>query len=681
MTSSIAQQHQQEFARMRRGSRSLLKISFFGALVLLILFAIFAGGEAAGPHGTRLQVARQTLLDSGAPWASGMVEQQQQYRDWVVRHGISSELRIFDSISTTAFLNSASVARLESEGKFSFQRRAYLSLQFAVLRISFLVLASLRLWIFVVLGAVVWARRSLRVHTANDILGETSNGRLFYSGIKVGLDRVNEQGLPEKLITGLATLQSAELSTTKGTDLGKVLHHFGAETETSLALASMIVHYAEVPGYVAARDETALLDRSFKGAPLGEVAAVALMNALELQREYRAGRGIHGEQDLAVFAPLEGSAVDKLDTEQYGAYLQRALQRCLTPTMRRELGAIPVQDLAVVILAMEAGKIMAFEKEAGKWVRRSNFPQLSARAVLHSVAAFAQEFNSDSRGRIRRALIYASRSSVYAPVHFPVDLSDSTRALRQWTELLLAGPHELSAVSDDVELYGIVCDAHQAWNQMLLDAIMTGAPEVIGGMYATHGNLFFMPLRTVLILMRKIVSRPILQRLEELVNHVSQKQKLQTLSFEQVHEDGGAHPLMTHERCVTPFSLLEIKQIAERHGLMESEVREWSALRVVLSSFGWIARRVGDYSVPPCSVIFTVFKVEPLLFGSNEVGMLGKPAMVPFRGTRLAQKWGKNWQVRFAQVDRVTMAEDAQDFGKKLEGFEEEIVDEEGALT
>jgi hypothetical protein len=52
--------------------------------------------------------------------------------------------------------------------------------------------------------------------------------------------------------------------------------------------------------------------------------------------------------------------------------------------------------------------------------------------------------------------------------------------------------------------------------------------------------------------------------------------------------------------------------------------------------------------------------------------------MVPLRGSKLAEEWGSDWMSRCTVVERATMAETLEDYGKLLQGIVElkEIEDE-----
>jgi len=54
--------------------------------------------------------------------------------------------------------------------------------------------------------------------------------------------------------------------------------------------------------------------------------------------------------------------------------------------------------------------------------------------------------------------------------------------------------------------------------------------------------------------------------------------------------------------------------------------------------------------------------------------------MVPLRGSKLVDRWGRNWSTRFAYVRKATMAESQEDYEKLLKGIEDvQPLDEESA--
>jgi hypothetical protein len=110
--------------------------------------------------------------------------------------------------------------------------------------------------------------------------------------------------------------------------------------------------------------------------------------------------------------------------------------------------------------------------------------------------------------------------------------------------------------------------------------------------------------------------------------------------------------------------------------LNPAEIREWSSLRNILASFGWLARRVGDYTVPESSIIFSVFKAPANYPGANALNLVGKIGLVPLRGSKFREVWGGDWDRRFQNFQRATMSESQEDFERVLKGIKEEVVED-----
>lgn len=680
---SIARKHHKDVAALfGRRNFSLFKIALVtAALALAVLFAISTIPELR-KTGDSLASARRDLAASGLITDREFFVRHEGYRRWLELRGTDSERELFDTISQIVFRSASTLAPQPGDsGSWSFFKSSYVSFHFALIRISFILIASWRLWVFAILLAIALEYFSLRVHDADDILGQTGNGRLFFSGARLTLEPMNANGAPEKQVRGLACPPAAPLSAVKSSKLGQLLEKFGVGNETNMALAAIVVQHKDYPAYVPLAEEATLLDSYYAGGKLLENATLILEKALLLHQSYRA---LHmSNERLGVIAPGEPgpaageSPAQKLTMREYVDLLSNSLHRVLTPDMRMQLSEMRPAELTSIILGYEAGKVLAYSREASMWIRKSMFGHLSGRAVLHSVPGFARDYNFEERTTIRRALIYASRSSAFAPVKFPVDLNDKSRAARQWVECLTACPHELQAVADEVELVGIIAEAQRSWAQLFLDGAMALDPEAVDDVYATPTNLFLMPVSKVLSLLRKVVEFNTLRRLEELVARVSQKQRLELMSMDFAGE-GVDKVVGNSERVFTPLAHREIKALATTHGLSAGDVRDWSTLRVVLNSFGWLGRRIGDYTVPESSIVSVVFKVDPGMPGANEHGRFGKHGMVVFRGTRLESKWGKFWQTRFIPVQGVTMAETAEDFSQLMKGIEKQFEEEEG---
>ena len=677
---SISRKDRKELARLRKNRRGLpffLLLASAMFLVAIVFSFVTAGRYQRGDRDyTR---ARQHLASSSASWSQEFLKKQEQYGDWLSRRGVGFESRVFEAFSRILFQGASGMG--EEREDLSFAGRTFISFLFALLRISFIFLACWRLWSAVLLLACVWSVFSIRPYRKRDVLGQTGNERLFYSGIRAGLDNLDEQGAPAMQVVGLACPRAVSPVAAKTSEFGRILESMNASNDTNLGLAAVILAHDRYPAYVAEREEIGLLAQVYSGVSLPANAACVLQAALSLQAAYRS---LDAAESVALLKELEKPAAGagtggKLDERQYAALLKTLFHRVLTPKMRGELAQLSPKQIATAVLALEAGKVMTWAYEGERWLRRSSFGQLNARAVMHSMPPFAVEYSQTERSAIRKAIIYASRKSVFAPVRFPIDFTGPSRALRQWIELLMACPHELHAVADEAELVGLVAECHELWLGAFFDRAMVMNPDVVDGVFASSANLLFMPVTKVVKLMRDCLEPWMIRRLEVLVNMVSQKQKLMDMSAGLRDEEPSDKVRgALQDRILMPLSHNEIRDLARIHSLPAEDLKDWSALRVILNSFSWLARRVGDMTVPDSSVVFSVFRPESEEVAGNEFGFLGQPGLVPLRTSRLVSRWGNSWSARFVQVGLASMAEERDSFDRLMRGEIQSVEDDNG---
>lgn len=649
--------------RVLRGIAQLawgLVISLFAALLISHL----NHSSSSSLDRDRAQV-QQDLLSIQQPWVDGFASQWEEYREWLGRHGIRQEAELFDSLSTmviqSAVSSNAASTPADEVGALG---RIYLAFHTGSVRVLFLVFASGRLCLVAGLVAFFFGITGVSAYTKEDALGQMGNGRVFYSGARAGLEKLAANGAPDVQVRGFACPQFSTPAEAHASPLWRILKKHNAINSTNEFLTRIIIKNGETAPYVALQEEEQLLRDCFAGDTLAVNTAHLLDAALELHSQYRASGTPHDDASQA--APDSDKA---FTSAEFARSVRLALHRVLSTPMRDEISSITPQEIATSILALESGKILAHSFEGGRWVRRSNFPHLSARAVLHSVVEYPKDYSFEQRARIRRALIYAARKSAFAPVRMPIDMADDCWVLRQWMEVLLACPHELPAVTDEVELVGIVRESHQAWCREFFESGTVLTPEISAHSYSTPTDLLFLSVVKVVNLLRKVVPSSRISRMHYLLERVRTKQQLQRLHT----PDGDSGPIeqLSFDRVHTPPSDAEVVTIAQNHGMRREDLSDWLALKVILSSYGWLASRVGDYSVPETSTIFAVFKPENPLEGSNSLGLLGKPGMVPVRGSKLEPRWGRQWANRFVYVRKVTMAETVEDYEKLLQGIED----------
>lgn len=622
------------------------------------------------PEELRLVDARQTLAQSGVEWGGDVVGEIASYQEWLSLHGTALEVGLFaDSASLLAHSMVATAGEDTAVAEMGIFKQAYISMHTGLLRALFLVIASLRAWLVVIGAAVVFGLRSFRPYDGDDVLGQMGNGRLFYSGVRAGLDVLTADGAPDVQVRGLACPQFSSQLEARNSQIWKVLGEYGAQNGTNEALTAILAKNGDLAAYVCAPEEDGSMAKVFAGATLGEHAADLVAACLELQALYAAGQLTNAVEE----AP-ESPASAQFSSHEYALAVRSAMSRVLSIDEREEVGRLSVAEVATAVLALLCGKVLAHSFEGGRWVLRSQFPHLSARAVLHSVLAYPTDYNFQQRTRIRQALVYASRSSAFAPVRMPTGMSSDAWALRQWMEVMLANPHQLPAVADEVELVGIVRAAHEKWSVEFLETASgleaSGAQECV----ATTAGLLFVPLKQVLEILQRAVSSVQVRRIEALLARVSNRQRAH--AAELAKREGEVPEHISFDRIFPPLREAEVVALSALHGFSAGEVRDWSALRIVLTSYGWLARRVGDYTVPESSLIFAVFKSREPLPGANSFGLVGKSGYVPFRGAKLESRMGPSWNSRFAYADRATMAETKEDFDKLMAGIEEKLEEE-----
>ncbi len=655
----------------------MLLVVFVAGCIIAVSLSVLGGSSKS----IRDVTVRDRLASHGQ-WSQELADKQSQYSAWLDQHGAGFEVKLFEDISSLIFRSAEHFAG--ERGELSIFSRLCVSALFAFLRLAFVIIACWRVWVAALVIAVVVSHFGVKPYIADDILGQTGNSRMFYSGIRASLDHIDSEGRPTDQVVGLACPASVSLAVAKASEIGKLLEKYGAGNKTNLSLAGIILHYVEYPAYVADKEEQSMLNQVFEGGNLAENTFYILKAVLGYHKNILDSGG---EPEGSSFTarqgtPLANGEVPKMTSKEYAELLGKLFSRVLTPSFRESLSRLSAAEVATAILAHEAGKILTYSFEGGRWLRKSSFGQLNARAILHSVADYAKEYSLDTRNLLRKAIIYGSRKSVFAPVRFAVDLSEEARALRQWVELLMANPHEVYGVADEVELVGLIHEGHKVWLRAFFDGAMILSPEVVEGVYASSANLLFMPVQKIVSIMRKIISADTLRRMETLISLVNQKQKIRDLSLnlsDEADESGVA--TSKQDRFLAPLAHKEMQELGKLHNVSQTDLKDWSSLRVILNYYSWLARRVGDMTVPESSVVFAVFKTDHPMPESNDIGLIGKSSMVPLRASRLMTRWGRSWSTRFIQVGLANMAESQEDYERLLKGedyLENEEISEGG---
>lgn len=650
-------------SRRTRISRSIVTIVL--GLVACLFISLFATyllrlrfGEPASPLAQRAQLVQ---LQQG--WSSNFADQLRTTTEWFQSHGTATEAALFDGLSGVVIdsllgSNSATVP----EDELSSFGRTFIAIHLGLVRLLFFVIASFRLCLAVGLFAFVRGMGAWRPYEKSDALGQMGNGRVFYSGAYAALEAVTAEGLPNKLTRGFACPQTCSIQEVKASPLWRSLSSLNVATQTNTTLAQILLKNRATAPYVALMGEEELLVQSFKQSDLAVHATALLGEVLRVHSECTSGV-VSDPQALS-----DAHTISNPETP-YAERVALVLRRVLTPHLRAALAEVPPTEIATFVLAFESGKVLAHSYEGERWVRRSNFVHLSARAVLHSLVEYPLEFSPDARTRIRIALVYAARKSPFSPIRLPVDLDTATVALRQWAEVLLACPHELADVAAELEAFAIVREAQNEWRERFSDTANESLSTLRSCGYATRTNLLFLPLGPLVADLRSTIPPQSLERLRVLLHSLATAQA--RMEGENDDEEGGVAPTLSFDRVHHFLPAERVSSLALMHGIHPSDLSDWLVLRYILSNFGWLASRVGDYSVPKTGVVFSVFQASLPLPGTNPLGRLGVPGMVALRGNKVREALGSSWRGYFTEADRVTIAETDKEYERLLQGFED----------
>lgn len=633
------------------------------ALAVLALFVSYLFNLSGGQLDQSGQVSRD-LLALHHKWSSRYTQQWQNYLEWLKVHGTSFEYSGFDGVASMIgqnLLNSNSAAI--SEDELSTLGRIFIGLHGAALRVVFLCVAGWRLCVAVCLVSFLMGLRYFRPYKGNDSLGQMGNGRVFYSGARAALDSVDRFGAPNALIRGLACPQLSSEPAAKDSELWGVLSEFEATNATNLALVRILVRYRDTASFIPVDAEARAQYESAENLGLLDHATQVLRVALQT----RALLVADAEPDTSDVAQDS----QECNTDSYSDNLRSYLGAVLMPQNKQALGDVSDDELATLVLALEAGKVMAHSYEGGRWVRRSNFQHLCARSILHSIIPFASDYDTSARSRIRRGLVYAARKSAFAPIRLPSDFNATEFALRQWCELLMASPDNLHDIAAEVELFGLIRELSLLWQAEFFNPTGSMADNFKRNGLAGRGDLLFLPVGLVAREWRNLVDDSVVVKLRGLLKRVSNAQKREISATIRGDDDAATETLLAFERIADPPSDQEIENLSILHGLKSDELRDWVVLRYALSSFGWLASRVGDYTVPDTHTMFAVFGSKAPLAGANDLRLLGLPGMMAFRGGKMREVWGANWQTRYKTFERVTIAETQNDYQKLLRGIED----------
>lgn len=377
--------------------------------------------------------------------------------------------------------------------------------------ILFFLVLSAKLILVGALAGFIFGYSSFGAWKGKDFLGQLGNGRSFYSGVKFSLNSDNE---PQATAPGLVALRFAP-NTKIAIELQKILEKYQAASKTNQELAAVIGAESAQPAWP---DST---------ISLGEATVADLSWALALWKK---------EISLPEILPLN---------------------------LSHDLSELSVETVAAAVLALRSGAILNGDNQEGT---SSMFPELSARAVLHSIPSFHQEFSWKAKMIIRRGLVYSSRKGYFAPPRLPLGLGNKTRALRQVLEYLIPAPNLRAGNIIQLKAFGLTRELAERFAESLKPQLENKDKEI----FQTIENVWIVP------------AEPVIQALIELRKH-----------------DEKSWDELGQKATATSMAINTL-------GLEKANILAQATL--IFGELGWFSKRLGSFQVPFGQPLYVKFE-------------------------------------------------------------------------
>jgi hypothetical protein len=649
---------------------SRISILFIATALFLNLWYLLSG-----------QVPRKNTQDPpdtpkfGTVLGRELYQRHESFVAFIRAHGTLAEEALYQDFAETAVLaahsydssvinNPDNVSKHYHDSSFT---NMYLGVLFFWVQIVFLAVASWRYWLLGALGGAIYGFYRLQLHKGDDLMGVLSNGTLFHSGLWIGLDRLTDSGEPDVVAPGLACPRLVAESEVDASPFRSLLDQYQANCPTNRRLVSYILAEKDFPAWVSRRGVEPIIERTYPNVPLYKHAYYILEKALVLQALYKQriaeGGSLTGDMELSIERIPGPNHV--ISTQDYADFLVYCFHQALTPRLRVALAKFSESELACIILSSQAGLLLTYEQEVGStYSVVSCFPELNARAMMHSVPTFSRDFSFPRREKMRRALVYSARSSLFELNRLPTDMSEETLAARQLVELSLTPPHLLPEVGPDVELYALAREAHEAWKSHFVEEISGERAGVVReGSFIGPGEVLFMPLNKFMSIVREVVPASTLERLRDL----SEQASLYREGIKARKEDVPPH--LNH--LLPPSDEDFVASLVRDHDITEQDALDWLGFRYVLRSYSWLAQRIGDKANGAAQIIFLIRERQKVYKTDSEDEPIkrisefsGGAGVVPLRTTQITEQLGQGWYKGMGEPKRIHVPLTRADFDK-----------------
>ena len=536
-----------------------------------------------------------------------------------------------------------------------------------LLRSLFVLVAFFPLWITAIIIGLLLIRRLRNQRLFDPILSVCDRGRsIFYSGIYGAFRLNNSFSGTDFASPGLACPNKTQLNQVLNHSLVRILKNSGAFCQTSLELVQIILAYNDFPCTVddekPVEEETDVSRKgkfnatSDTGLTTNEEGTIE-KNALELLPGLLSCHRIM----RSYFRSMKKSSPAEVNYNDYRQFIQRVLPKCtplvkllldlITPRRAYALSTLPPTAIASAYLSLEAGKSMIYKKIGKGFVKVSQFPHLQARAVLHSITKFHEEFDGDTRLIMRQAILCSRRHGDFARSFLPENMPLAARALRDLLEVLYAAPNRRQDIAIVTELDAQIEEIMHNWRDMLVKHLATYSQ--LPHSNATRKQSFssdapYLPekglvFKSVVLLPQDIIIQLALNGLSpERLIHISQLIG-ETRRFAKLLAVSARLPGFQRQvEKLEEFTSRSVPNAAQEELSLEDK---WLIVHRMFTRYNWLSTRVGDDGVPENGIVYSVVIIPST--GTDKPQIVGATNMVPLRQRRYRELFGLNWERDF----------------------------------
>ena len=532
-----------------------------------------------------------------------------KFDSWIDKFGTKGERIFFSMISLLVV--KVFIAFYDAFPKTNIIISLILIFANSILQLTFIILASWKIWIGFAIYSFIHSMNNIKPYKSRDILGVTGNGRLFFSGVKAGIKKCDKNGNPILHVTGLTCLATVNDSVYDKSAFCSLLNKYDANNTTNKYLSSIILNYYNYP--------TVINDNIGSG------------NLFEDSYEFL----------LAAFEIREAIIENGEDVElSFGDKRKENMFLCLTKNMKKELKNLAPKNIATAILALETGRILAYEHISNdRWARQSNYPHLCARAILHSSPYYGEEYDFDEREMIRKALVFAERKSDFLEIRMPLKMNVQSYTLRQWLELILHFD-KVDSIIDELLFFAKSTEIHKAWTKLFVQFIENG-DTLNDNLFVTEsGGQLFVKLETINELLSSNIKNDLVE-ISDLLKRVYEKRETDNL-VSQIEQKKLSDD---NNLFLKEFSEVTKEEIS-KFLPSSNDIIVWQNLRSCLNAFSWLGKRVSDRYIPYSAVVDCKF----LTFNDEIKDVSG---VVLFRTSKLIDFLGERWSDSIEKIKKV----------------------------